>query len=101
LSVSPCNQPGARSGAGNRRNRSRGRRRGRRSAVQNSDEKLLRTLAQVPTRSGGEHASSRNLAKGEELGSNLLRVAQSNPRYPGGSGSFCEGQSEAACGRRL
>jgi hypothetical protein len=29
-----------------------------------------------------------SMAEGEELGSNLLRVAQSSPGYPGGSGSF-------------
>ena len=43
---------------------------------------------EVSAGSPGEYAALGKLAEGEELGSNLLHVAQSSPEDPGGSGSL-------------
>jgi hypothetical protein len=40
------------------------------------------------------------LAEGEELGSNLLHLAQSSLGDPGGLGSFWAGSSASRCSRR-
>ena len=41
--------------------------------------------AYLPANSPGEYAALGKVAEGEELGSNLLHVAQSNPGAQGGS----------------
>ena len=50
----------------------------------------------MPIRSRGENRSSANLAEGEELGSNLLRVAASSLGSPGGSGALGGGREPLA-----
>jgi hypothetical protein len=50
-----------------------------RSGVRSSIRNGYGYWAQLPTRSPGEHTALVKLAEGEELGSNLLRVAQSSP----------------------
>ena len=61
--------------------------------VRSSNQKSLLNWGKLPTPSRGEAMAATKLAEGEELGSNLLHVAQSIPGDPGGSHSLKIGRA--------